>query len=271
VNYQFGGGVHKSRPDRSLCIYPELAFPAFLSRTHLVNRGKCQIVPVARSLLPPVLVRSARNWFGSKIGALQRFAIQTRVHLPHRRKNLLEFSLAFVLEMRLGVNGHFMKTKPNSTFSGLRLRAISCLCLFAATGAALLIPTRSTPARPTPTPRPLGTPCEGFPPRVWDVTVGQGLAFVPNTLTITAGDTVCWNWASNGHSVTSGINCMANGWFCSPDNINCSQGILSDTGTEYCVTFNGGWVYYYFCAAHCTMGMTGMITVSPKQRRPGCP
>ena len=106
---------------------------------------------------------------------------------------------------------------------------------------------------------------------MWDVTVGQGLAFVPNTLNITEGDTVCWNWASNGHSVTSGINCMASGWFCSPDNINCSQGSLSNTGTQYCVTFNGGWVYYHFFAAHCTMGMTGVITVSPKPRRPGCP
>ncbi|HEX4706667.1 MAG TPA: plastocyanin/azurin family copper-binding protein, partial [Candidatus Udaeobacter sp.] len=114
--------------------------------------------------------------------------------------------------------------------------------------------------------------CEGFPPRVWDVTVGQGgLAFVPNTLNITEGDTVCWTWSSNGHSVTSGINCTANGWFCSPDNINCSQPILSNTGTKYCVTFTGGWVYYYFCAAHCAMGMTGVITVSPKPRRPGCP
>jgi hypothetical protein len=80
------------------------------------------------------------------------------------------------------------------------------------------------------------TPCEGFPPQTWDVTVGQGLAFVPNTLNLTEGDTVCWTWSSNGRSVTGGINCTANGWFCSPDNMNCSQPILSYTGKKYCVT-----------------------------------
>jgi plastocyanin len=106
---------------------------------------------------------------------------------------------------------------------------------------------------------------------VLNVTVGQGLAFVPNTLYATEGQTVCWNWVSDGHSVTSGINCMANGWFCSPDNMNCSQGILSNSGTQYCVTFVGAGYYYYFCAAHCTMGMTGVIYVAPMPRWGNCP
>jgi plastocyanin len=164
-----------------------------------------------------------------------------------------------------------MTTNSNRTFVSLRLRAVLCLFLFVATGVALLIPTRTAPARPTPTPRPRPTPCEILH-QVWEVTVGQGLAFVPNILYITEGDTVCWNWASNGHSVTSGINCIANGWFCSPDNVNCSQGILSNTGTQYCVTFPGYGSFYYFCVAHCTMGMTGVVNVAPKLRPPpGCP
>jgi plastocyanin len=103
---------------------------------------------------------------------------------------------------------------------------------------------------------------------VLNVTVGQGLAFVPNIVNAIEGQTVCWNWVSNGHSVTSGINCMANGWFCSPDNINCSQPILSNSGTQYCITFNIPGSYYYFCAAHCTMGMTGVINVNVSLRRP---
>jgi len=164
-----------------------------------------------------------------------------------------------------------MATNLNSTFVYLRLRAVLCLLLFLATGVALLTPTRTAPARPTPTPRPRPTPCEHLPPPVLNVTVGQGLAFVPNTLYVTEGQTVCWNWASNGHSVTSGINCTANGWFCSPDNMNCSQGILSNSGTQYCVTFAGAGFYYYFCAAHCTMGMTGVIYVAPKPRWGNCP
>lgn len=164
-----------------------------------------------------------------------------------------------------------MSTNPNSTFVSVRLRTFLCLLLFLATGVALLTSARTAPARPTPTPRSRPTPCDNPGPRLFDVTVGQGLAFVPNIISITEGDTVCWNWASNGHSVTSGINCMANGWFCSPDNMNCTQGVLSDTGTQYCVTFPGYGSFYYFCAAHCTMGMTGVVNVALKPRRPGCP
>jgi plastocyanin len=159
-----------------------------------------------------------------------------------------------------------MTKKTNLTFVSLRLRSVVCLLLFVAAGIAVLSPTLTAPARPTPTPRPLATPCEHLPPPVLNVTVGEGLAFVPSTLYATEGQTVCWNWASNGHSVTSGINCTANGWFCSPDNMNCSQGILSNSGTQYCVTFVGAGSYYYFCAAHCTMGMTGVIYVAPRPR-----
>jgi plastocyanin len=164
-----------------------------------------------------------------------------------------------------------MATNPNSAFVCLRPRAVLCWLLFLTVGVALLVPTELAPARPTPTPRPRATPCEHLPPPVLNVTVGQGLAFVPSTLYATQGQTVCWNWASNGHSVTSGINCMANGWFCSPDGLNCSQGVLSNSGTQYCVTFTGAGFYYYFCAAHCTMGMTGVVYVAPTPRWGNCP
>ena len=153
----------------------------------------------------------------------------------------------------------------------IRIRIAMILFPFVAAAVALLSATQTASARPTPTPRPRATPCEHLPPPVLNVTVGQGLAFVPNILYATEGQTVCWNWVSDGHSVTSGINCMANGWFCSPDNINCSQPILSNTGTQYCVTFNGAGFYYYFCAAHCTMGMTGVIYVAPMPRWGNCP
>jgi plastocyanin len=164
-----------------------------------------------------------------------------------------------------------MATNPNSRFVYLRLRAVFCFFLLMAAGVALLTPTRTASARPTPTPRPRATPCEHLVPPPLHVTVGQGLAFVPSTLYVTEGQTVCWDWASNGHSVTSGINCMPNGWFCSLDNTNCSQGVLSNSGTQYCVTFVGAGFYYYFCAAHCAMGMTGVIYVAPKPRWGNCP
>jgi len=145
------------------------------------------------------------------------------------------------------------------------------MCIVVVLTVLAFIGSSRATARPTPTPRPRATPCEHLPPPVLNVTVGPGLAFVPSTLYVMQGQTVCWNWTSDGHSVTSGINCTANGWFCSPDNTNCSQGILSNTGTKYCVTFTGGWIYYYFCAAHCTMGMTGVIYILPKPRWGNCP
>ena len=64
-----------------------------------------------------------------------------------------------------------------------------------------------------------------------DVQVGPGFAFSPDTVTIFAGDTVRWTWAEDGHSVTSGTSCTPDEQFCSPDDTNCDQGVLSDTGT----------------------------------------
>src|SRR5437763_2806367 len=69
--------------------------------------------------------------------------------------------------------------------------------------------------------------------QTFDVAVGQtGFTFDPDELNISVGDTVRWTWFSNGHSVTSGdsASCTADGQFCSPDNMNCDQGILSNNG-----------------------------------------
>jgi plastocyanin len=93
--------------------------------------------------------------------------------------------------------------------------------------------------------------------------VGQGFAFVQNEITITAGDTVRWTWASSGHSVSSGDPCAVDGQFCSPDNTNCQAGTFSNAGTVYEFTFMQAGTYSYFCAAHCSIGMTGVINVAP--------
>lgn len=112
----------------------------------------------------------------------------------------------------------------------------------------------------------------GRPPagsQIFDVTVGplgNKLRFVPDTINISVGDTVRWTWASDDHSVTSGTPCTADGQFCSPDNMNCDAGILSNTGTIYEHTFTQAGTYSYFCALHCFAGMTGVINVGPRQR-----
>jgi plastocyanin len=97
---------------------------------------------------------------------------------------------------------------------------------------------------------------------IFDVAVGKGGdVFVPDALTISVGDTVRWTWAEGGHSVTSGDPCTPDEQFCSPDDTNCDQGILSPQGTVYTHTFAQAGSYSYFCFAHCAIGMTGVVNV----------
>ncbi|PYK94786.1 MAG: hypothetical protein DME36_04260, partial [Verrucomicrobia bacterium] len=98
---------------------------------------------------------------------------------------------------------------------------------------------------------------------IFDVAVGQGgFVFVPSTVNISVGDTVRWTWATSGHSVTSGLPCAADSQYCSPNDMNCASGVLSNSGTVYTHTFTQPGRYSYFCAAHCALGMTGVVNVS---------
>ena len=110
--------------------------------------------------------------------------------------------------------------------------------------------------------------------QIFDVTVGptgNEFTFEPDTVTIRAGDTMRWTWASDFHSVTSGTSCTADGQFCSPANLNCDAGILNDTGFVYEFTFTEPGTYQYFCALHCFAGMTGVVNVVPAERPPPDP
>src|SRR6266498_1096282 len=101
--------------------------------------------------------------------------------------------------------------------------------------------------------------------QIFDVAVGvDGFSFTPPTANISAGDTVRWTWLSNGHSVTSGDPCTLDEQFCSPDDTNCDQGVLSNTGAVYEHTFDQAGTYNYFCFAHCALGMTGVVNVIPR-------
>src|SRR6266576_3614512 len=98
--------------------------------------------------------------------------------------------------------------------------------------------------------------------QIVDVAVGPDFAFHPDTVNISVGDTVRWTWAGSGHSVTSGQPCAADSQFCSPDDMNCAAGVLSNTGTIYQHTFAQAGAYHYFCDAHCGIGMNGVVNVS---------
>ena len=83
-----------------------------------------------------------------------------------------------------------------------------------------------------------------------------------------SGRQVRWTWATTGHSVTSGTPCIPNGQFCSPDNMNCQAGALSNIGTVYEHTFTQAGTYSYFCHAHCEYGMSGVVIVGPRGNPP---
>src|SRR5437660_6390825 len=97
-----------------------------------------------------------------------------------------------------------------------------------------------------------------------DVIVGggNGFQFVPDTVNISVGDTVRWTWSTSGHSVTSGMPCQADSQYCSPNDMNCAAGTLSNVGFVYTHTFTRSGAYSYFCASHCVIGMTGVVNVS---------
>lgn len=99
--------------------------------------------------------------------------------------------------------------------------------------------------------------------QIFDVAVAPNgmLQFVPNTVNISAGDTVRWTWVTGFHSVTSGQPCTADNQYCSPNDMNCSAGTLSGPSTVYQHLFAQPGTYSYFCAAHCSFGMTGVVNV----------
>ena len=105
--------------------------------------------------------------------------------------------------------------------------------------------------------------------QIFDVAVGvDGFTFTPPTANISVGDTVRWTWFSNGHSVTSGDPCTADGQFCSPNNTNCGQCVTSNLNAVYEFTFTQAGSFSYFCCVHCAFGMTGVVNVSASSPTP---
>ena len=100
-------------------------------------------------------------------------------------------------------------------------------------------------------------------PKTWQVAVGpmNSLTFAPAALNIKVGDSVKWTWAGGGHTVTSGMNGVADNKFCSPADMNCAKGATSNAAATYTHTFKAVGAFPYFCLPHANAGMTGSITV----------
>ncbi len=89
------------------------------------------------------------------------------------------------------------------------------------------------------------------------VHVGEnGNRFVDPNVTIPAGDSVHWTWATSTHSVTSG----------SPPGVpdgTFDSGIRNQ-GASFNQTFAKPGVYHYFCSVHWALGMVGTVTVTDR-------
>lgn len=93
---------------------------------------------------------------------------------------------------------------------------------------------------------------------VTQVTVGgaAGNQFSPAEVTIKVGEKVRWTFQSGSHNVVAGADCSA------PDAATFSSGDPVTSGTfEH--LFDKAGDFPYQCTNHCTMGMTGVVHVTP--------
>lgn len=86
-------------------------------------------------------------------------------------------------------------------------------------------------------------------------------------VTVGAGGTVTWRFASTGYNVISrsgpDAGCVPDGVFCSPSDQNCDGGVpLQMAGSLYQRTFLDGGDYSYFSQPGCDGGMTGLVHVT---------
>ena len=81
----------------------------------------------------------------------------------------------------------------------------------------------------------------------------NGHTFDPLEVTIKAHQTVRWVWVSGTHNVLSGTNCTPDGKF--------SSGIALGSPSTFERTFAEPGTFPFFCDPHCSIGMTGKVTV----------
>lgn len=83
--------------------------------------------------------------------------------------------------------------------------------------------------------------------------------FTPNTLNITAGDTVMWTNNGGFHNINGNTSTAAN----ASNPMSFGNGSASSSSWTYMFEFTMAGTYSYQCDPHAGLGMTGTITVSP--------
>jgi plastocyanin len=113
------------------------------------------------------------------------------------------------------------------------------------------------------------------PPAGNNVIVGPNgtISFAPMTITINAGDTVNWSWASGPHTVTSGVPGAPDGKFCSlpagqaVNAMSCNTTAYATSSGTYSHTFDVAGTYAYYCTIH-GAAMTGSVVVNAPSPTP---
>ncbi|ESP89811.1 halocyanin hcpG [Candidatus Halobonum tyrrellensis G22] len=113
---------------------------------------------------------------------------------------------------------------------------------------------------------------EGVPEDADHVVTMNAVSYDPVELTVSAGDTVAWEWAAGeGHTVTAyeaempdGATYWASGGFESEEAARSGwengEGVVQ-SGQSYVHTFETTGTHEYFCVPHEAAGMTGTVTV----------
>jgi plastocyanin len=87
---------------------------------------------------------------------------------------------------------------------------------------------------------------------------GDGLRFSPASFTISAGDTVRWEWNGGGHNVKPETTPSGSDWSGTPGDATNTFA----SGYSYSYTFDTPGRYTYYCSPHRSVGMTGSFTVT---------
>lgn len=111
--------------------------------------------------------------------------------------------------------------------------------------------TATETERPTETADPTATPDADV---VVTVAPGGSLVFDPDSFTVSAGETVRWEWDSSGHNVSPASQPSGASWPGMDDSTYAG-------GTTHTYTFEVPGEYTYHCDPHQTSGMTGSFSV----------
>lgn len=98
-------------------------------------------------------------------------------------------------------------------------------------------------------------------------SVGQTeLVFDPNPAIVYQGGSVRWNWVDFGHTVTQSANNDPN--TCTAQAGGFDSGFIqppvNGQGGQFTQRFDELGTFYYFCRAHCALGMRGAVIVIPR-------